>query len=127
MERISLNERGEKRYWYPVVKSTELVNEKAFAKLLSKVSNHKAKEIEMLLSQTSELIINLLLSGNTVQLGELGSFRVTAQAEASDSEEEVTPAKIKKVTVRFTESGYLKNIMKNAKFVHTITLLKKKR
>lgn len=113
--------------WHPVVKSTGLVKEKEFAKLLAKGTVLKPKEIEVFMSQISNLITDLLLNGNTVQFANLGSFRTTVKTEASNREDEVNSAKIKKVTVRFTESAELKNTMSEAKFVDVASLAKKQK
>ena len=108
--------------WYLVLKSTGMVKEKEVAKLLADETTLNPKEAEMAVSQLMKVVANLLLNGNTVQLGELGSFRITAKTEPSEKKEEVTAAKIKKVNVRFTESKDLKNAMAKAKFVDTATL-----
>ena len=72
-----------------------------------------------------KVVTTLLMNGNTVQLGSLGSFRVMANTEASDTPEEVTAAKIKKLNVRFTESEDLKNALKKAKFMDAASMTKK--
>jgi len=127
MERIDLNKADGQRFWYPVVRSRGLVKVKKIAEKLSKKSVLSAGEIEVLISQLCELMMDRLLNGETVQFGEFGSFRITINSEASDSEREVTSAKIKKVTVRFTASQWLKNIMKEAKFLHTSAVAKKQK
>jgi len=111
--------------WYPVIKSTGLVKEREVAKLLADETTLNPKEAEMAVSQLLKVVTNLLLSGNTVQLGSLGSFRLTASTEASDSAAEVTGAKIKKVNVRFSESDELKNVLSKATFKDTSSLGKK--
>ena len=102
--------------WYPVIKSTGLVKEREVATLLADETTLNPKEAEMAVYQLLKVVTNLLLNGNTVQLGSLGSFRLTASTEASDKEAEVTGAKIKKVKVRFTESTDLKNALAKATF-----------
>jgi predicted histone-like DNA-binding protein len=102
--------------WYPVLKSTGLVKERDVAKLLADETTLNPKEAEMAVSQLFKVIIHLLLDGSTVQLGPLGSFRVTATTEASDTEAEVTGAKIKKLNVRFSISNDLKHALTKANF-----------
>ena len=99
--------------------------EREVTKLLADETTLNAKEAEMAVSQLLKVVTTLLLNGNTVQLGSLGSFRVTAATEASDTQEEVTAAKIKKVNVRFTESDELKDALKKAKFTAVATMSKK--
>jgi len=127
MERIDLNKADGQRFWYPVIRSRGLVKVKKIAEKLSKKSVLSAGEIEVLISQLCELMMDRLLNGETVEFGEFGSFRVTVKAEPSDSEREVTAAKIKKVTIRFTESGWLKHIMKEAEFLHVSALAKREK
>ena len=119
-----LNPAAPKR-WYPVLKSTGLVKEREVAKLLADETTLNPKEAEMAVSQLLKVVTNLLLNGNTVQLGSLGSFRLTASTEPSNSAAEVTGAKIKKVNVRFSESSELKNVLSKASFKDTGSLNKK--
>jgi predicted histone-like DNA-binding protein len=63
-----------------------------------------------------KVIIRLLLDGHTVQLGELGSFHLTAHGEGSDTEDEVNASKIKSVHVHFTTSEALRKEISSATF-----------
>ncbi|MDR2927728.1 MAG: HU family DNA-binding protein, partial [Cytophagaceae bacterium] len=96
--------------WYPVIKSTGMIKEREVAKLLADETTLNPKEAEMAVSQLLKVVTGQLLEGKTVQLGSLGSFRLTASTVASDSEAEVTAAKISKINVRFSESEDLKNM-----------------
>jgi len=125
VERGNPSDRDAVKRWYPVIKSTNLVKEKAVAKLLADETTLNAKEAEMAVSQLLKVVTNLLLSGSTVQLGDLGSFRVVAKTEASDKEAEVNANKIKGIRVRFIESAELKDAMKKAKFVDASSLSNK--
>ena len=113
------------RKWYPLLKSTGLVKEKQVAKLLADETTLNPKEAEMAVSQLMKVVTNLLLNGNTVQLGELGSFRLTATAEGSNTKDEVTAQNIKKVNVRFVESEDLKDAMKKATFKDAASIVSK--
>lgn len=105
------------RKWYPVLKSTGLVREKQVAKLLADETTLNPKEAEFAIAQLQKVVVNLLLSGNTVQLGDLGSFRVTVHAEGAETKEAVTSKQIKKLTVRFSESEALKEGLEKATFI----------
>ncbi|MDR2064235.1 MAG: HU family DNA-binding protein [Prevotellaceae bacterium] len=105
---------------YPVLKSTGMVKEKEVSKMLSEETTLNAKESEMAVSQQLKVVTNLLLNGNTVQLGGLGSFRLTAKCEGAESK--VSTAQIKKLSVRFTESAELKDAVKKATFKDAATL-----
>ena len=122
MERGNPGNPSAPKRWYPVLKSTGMVKEREVARLLADETTLNPKEAEMAVSQLLKVVTNLILNGNTVQLGELGSFRITAGTEASDTKEEVTAAKIKKVNLRFTESEALKNELKKAKFIDAASM-----
>jgi predicted histone-like DNA-binding protein len=104
------------KLWYPILKSIGLVKEKEVAKLLADETTLNPKEAEMTVFQLFKVIIRLLLDGHTVQLGELGSFRITARGEGSETEAEVNASKIKSVHVHFTPSEALRNEVNNATF-----------
>ena len=108
--------------WYPVLKSTKLVKEKEVAQKLAEETTLNPKEAEMAVSQLLKVVTVLLLEGHTVQLGELGSFRVTLSSEGSATPEEVTANKIERINVRFTESEALKTTMKKATFIDIASL-----
>ena len=111
-----------KKYWYPVAKSTKLAKEKEVAELLAEKTSFNAKHLEIIVSQLFDMATDLLLNGWTVQLGKLGFLNITLKVKPSDSAEEVNAGKIKKVNVRFTESGALKNAMKKAILVDIASL-----
>jgi predicted histone-like DNA-binding protein len=110
------------KLWYPILKSIGLVKEKKLAKLLADETTLNPKEAEMSLSQLFKVIINLLLEGHTVQLGELGSFRLTVRSEASATAEEVNANKIKAVQLHFTSSEALREELQRATYKDTATL-----
>jgi predicted histone-like DNA-binding protein len=102
--------------WYPILKSMGLVKEKEVAKKLADETTLNPKEAEMAVSLLLKVVTDLLLEGHTVQLGDLGSFRITLSSEGSVTEKEVTANKIKKLNVRFAASEVLKTAMKKATF-----------
>jgi predicted histone-like DNA-binding protein len=116
---------GAPKLWYPILKSVKLVKEKEVAKLLADETTLNPKEAEMAVSQLLKVVTNLLLEGHTVELGELGSFRLTISSEGSATEEEVTANNIKKLNLRFTESEEFKAALKKATFVDISSLSKK--
>jgi predicted histone-like DNA-binding protein len=110
------------KLWYPVLKSVGLVKEKKVAQLLADETTLNPKEAEMSIFQLFKVIIRLLLDGHTVQLGELGSFRLVARSEGSETEAEVNANKIKNVHVNFVASDALREELKKATFIDTTTL-----
>jgi predicted histone-like DNA-binding protein len=122
VERSNPNDASAPKKWYPVLKSTGMIKEREVAKLLAEETTLNPKEAEMAVSQLLKVVTTLLLNGNTVQLGSLGSFRVTATTEGAATAEEVTAANIKKLNLRFSESEELKDMLKKATFKDAATL-----
>jgi predicted histone-like DNA-binding protein len=111
--------------WYPVLKSTGLEKEKEVARQLADETTLNPKEAEFSIAQLFKVLTVDLLDGKTVQLGDLGSFRLTAHCEGVDTEEEVTAAQIKNLNVRFTASEALKAALIKAHFVAVESLVAK--
>ena len=77
--------------------------------------NHK--EAEMALAQLEKVLIRELLSSNSVQLGDWGSFYLTCNSTACDTREEVSGTGIRRLNVRFTAGRNLKAALQNAQFI----------
>lgn len=75
----------------------------------STVTRHDVKAV---LSSLEVNIIKSLRRGNTVQLGDLGSFHLTFKSGLVTSKEEVSPSLVKNINVRFVPSKAFKNAMK---------------
>jgi predicted histone-like DNA-binding protein len=125
IERGNPSDQAAPKKWYPVLKSTGSVKEKEVAKQLADETTLNPKEAEFAVSQLFKVVIADLLNGNTVQLGDLGSFRLTAHCEGVDTEEAVTAAQIKNLTVRFTASEALKEALNKAQFIAVESLNRK--
>lgn len=100
--------------WYPVLRSVGMLKEKDVAKQIADETTLNPKEAEMALAQFEKILLRSLLNGQSVQLGDWGSFHLTVRAEGSDTEEEVTPNKIKKLHLRFTPSKSIKEALAQA-------------
>ena len=125
VERITPGKPDAPKKFYPVLKSTGMIKEKEVARRLADETTLNPKEAEMAVAQLMKVVVAGLLNGETVQLGDLGSFRLTASTEGSQTKEEVTASKIKTVNIRFTASQELKTALKKAKFIEAATLTNK--
>lgn len=108
--------------WYPVLKKITQVKEKDVAKQIADETTLNRKEAEMALSQLEKVLINNLLAGNSVQLGDWGSFRITCNGDGSDTADEVVAGKIRKLNIRFSPGKSLTDSLKGATFVSTDSL-----
>ena len=108
--------------WYAVLKKIVQVKEKDVARQIADETTLNRKEAEMALSQLEKVLITNLLAGNSVQLGDWGSFRLTCNSDPSDTAAEVTASKIRKLNIRFTPGHSITNSLKGATFISTDTL-----
>jgi predicted histone-like DNA-binding protein len=115
VERANPQNREQKK-WYPSLKTITQVSEKEAAKQIADETTLNPKEAEMALDQFQKVLIRNLLASNSVQLGDWGSFHLTCSGEGSESKEEVTAAKIKKLNVQFTPGKEIKDALAGAAF-----------
>lgn len=111
--------------WYPRVKTISLATEKEVARMISDETTLNPKEAEMALAQMSKVALILLKSGRSVRLGDWGSISVTVSAEGSATEEECTPAKIKKVVPHVKFSKEFLSSLQQASFQSVASMEKK--
>lgn len=104
------------KLWYPVLRSVGVVTEKELAKLLADETTLNPKEAEMSIYQLQKVLLRVMLDSKTVQLGELGNFRLTAHTESSENMEEVTADKIKRINLRFVAAKFVKEALQKATF-----------
>lgn len=111
--------------WYPVLKTTRMKREKEVAKEIADETTLNPKEAEMALSQLQKIMIRTLLSGQSIQLGDWGSFYLSLNTEGSATEAEATASKVKKINIRFTAGMELKEAIAKAQFTDASTLSNK--
>ena len=116
VERINPQKREEPKKWYPSLKTVAQIQQKQVAKEIADETTLNPKEAEMSLEQLQKVLIRNLLASNSVQLGDWGSFSLTCSGSPSDKKEDVTPADIKGLKIRFTPGKALKNALKEATF-----------
>lgn len=111
--------------WYPVLKTTRMKREKEVAREIADETTLNPKEAEMALSQLQKIMIRTLLSGQSIQLGDWGSFYLSLNTEGSATEAEATASKVKKINIRFTAGTELKEAISKAQFTDSATLSNK--
>ena len=124
VERAIPRNPGEKK-WYAALKRISLVKEKQVASLIADETTLNRKEAEMALAQLEKVLIRELLAGNSVQLGDWGSFNLTCNSSAHDTREQVTGSSIQRLNVRFMPGKELKAAMQNAQFLPVESMVSK--
>ena len=116
VERVNPQDREAPKKWYPSLKTVTQVQQREVAKEIADETTLNPKEAEMALEQFQKVLIRNLLSSNSVQLGDWGSFSLTCSGAPSNSKDEVTAHNIKSLNIRFTPGKSLKNALTEASF-----------
>ena len=115
-ERANPLKRGEPKKWYITLKPLGIIREREVAKAMADETTLNPKEAEMTLYQAEKVIASKLLDGHTVELGELGAFRLTVSSKGADKKEDVTAQNVTKVNVRFIPSKSFRELINKATF-----------
>ena len=110
----------EEKKWYIGVKSIGRMAEKQVAKEIAEETTLNPKEAEMAIYQFKKVLTKALLDGKTIQLGELGTFRITVKSKGVEKEAEVSPAWVKQVKLNFLPSPSLNKSLQEAKFTPVV-------
>jgi predicted histone-like DNA-binding protein len=123
--RGSLKDPEAPKKWYVVLKRIGMIREKEIAKELADETTLNPMEAAMAVYLFKKVLIAKLLSGYSVQLGEVGSFYLNVNSEGADTKEEATAEKVTRVNVRFYPGKELKAAIRKAHFIPYERLLGK--
>lgn len=91
-----------------------------FAKFVQHIADHNGVytrgTVRGVISDMCECLVEMLLAGNKVMLGELGNFRVSLSSTPADTKQEFTANHIKAVNIVFTPGEDFENIIGRASF-----------
>ena len=72
--------------------------------------------VKGVISDMCECLVEQLLNGNKIQLGELGTFSISLSSEGAESLEKFTAKNIKEVNILFTPGVDFENLIDRADF-----------
>ena len=104
---------------YAQIAPIDYVDIDEVTKYLVDISSLSEGEVASMLVLLQKYVIDVLASGRSVRLGDLGSFRPTISSRGVEAGEDFDPESlIKKVNVRFTQSGKMLQMLdkRNVKF-----------
>lgn len=93
--------------YYMQVANVTPINIKEVARRIEKICTVSSADIKATLDALQYVVQEALANGNSVRLGDLGSFRPTIASEGVSDEKKCDTSLIKAVRVRFTCSGTL--------------------
>lgn len=103
--------------WYPVQNTVKNVDESEVAELIADETTLNPMEAMMAVRQLRKIVQRLLLSGNSVQLGNWGTFNITLSTEGAATKEALTARNVKSVNINFQAGSELKAALQKADFV----------
>lgn len=95
--------------YYAQAKSSSPMTLAQIAENISRECTVHLADIKAVLVALEEQIISALLNGNTVRLGDLGSFRITLNGKGSDTVENYSTDLIRSIKVRFLSSTTIRS------------------
>lgn len=92
----------------------------AFDKFVRHIADHNGVytrgTVKGVISDMCECLVEMLLEGKKVQMGDLGSFWISLSSEGAESMEEFTAQNIKGVNILFTPGAEFENLASRATF-----------
>jgi predicted histone-like DNA-binding protein len=111
------------RKWYLILKSLGTKRTKEVAQRMADETTMNPKEAEMALYQLVKILKKCLLGGYTVQIDDLGTFYLTANSSASETEKEVTAHNCTAIHIRFKPDEALQAEINKAQLIATSKLV----
>ena len=92
----------------------------SFSKFVRHIANHNGVytrgTVKGVISDMCECLVEMLLEGKKVQLGDLGDFWISLSSEGAETMEAFTAQNIKAVNIRFTPGDEFENLRAQAVF-----------
>ena len=102
--------------YYGQVRSMEKTRFKKLCKLVSGYCTAKPGEVELVIDGLIYVLCMLLESGNVIQMGEFGNFRMVAGSKGSETLKGFDPALFKKARIVFTPGAMLRQLIADTSY-----------
>jgi len=116
IQRVNPQKPTEAKKWYITQVTTALVDETQMAMDIADETTLNASEAMMAIRQLRKILLRRLLSGESVKLGNWGSFSVTINSEGVGSKDVVSARQIKSVNLNFQPDAEFKAELQKATF-----------
>ncbi len=116
IEKSNPQDRVAAKKWYasPVKQGTKTLS--SISKDISGRSSLTSGDVSNVIENLIEQLPKYLLEGNSVKLGNLGTFRISFGSEGVEKKEDFTTDKIRGVKILFTPSSIVKSELGKLKF-----------
>lgn len=105
------------KLFYGQIRSMEKTGFKKLCELVSDYCSAKKGEVELVVDGLIHVLKNLLESGNVIQMGDFGNFRLIAGSRGSATLKEFDPSMFKKGRIVFHPGSLLKQIAEKPSFL----------
>ena len=101
-----------KKYYYAQIAKVQPFGIDAIIEVISVRTTLASADVKAVLDALQNVTLRLVSEGQSLRLGDLGSFRPTLTSKGKDEPEQVKTSDIKNVRVRFTKGAWLsKNLV----------------
>ena len=101
--------------WYATPIKSGTITQKNLAQQISGRSSLTSGDVNNVIQNLLELLPQELIKGNSVQLGDFDTFRLSFSSDGVDTEKDFTKDKIKGVKILFTPSNDFKKTLSDMK------------
>lgn len=102
--------------WYASPVKSGSVNQKSLAREIAGRSSLTSGDVANVIQNLLELLPANLIEGNSVQLGDFGSFRISFSSAGADTQETFSTDSIRGMKILFTPSPDFKRALSEIKF-----------
>ena len=123
IQRINPLDKDASKKWFVTQVSTGQVDETQVAMDLAEETTLNPSEAMMAIRQLRKILLRRLLGGESVKLGNWGSFNVSISSTGSDNKKDVSIRNIKSVNLNFQADAAFKADLQKATFAWIEKLL----
>lgn len=116
IQRVNPLKKSEPKKWYPIQKSTGMIDETEVAELIADETTLNPAEALMAIRQLRKVLLRLLLNGNSVKLGNWGTFSVRLSTTGEADRAKLSALNVKQVNINFQPGEELKAALQKAVF-----------
>lgn len=126
MQRYNPQKKDEPKKWYAVQQTLKQLDESEVANRIADETTLNPAEALMAIRQLRKVVQQALTEGQSVKLGNWGSFYASVSSTGYPTQKELTAGAIRNVRINFKPGDELKAAMQKASFVWVEDLMKEK-
>ncbi len=115
VEKVNPQDRSKKKWYANAVQSSK-IGQKEIAKSIASKSSLTAGDIANVIQNLLEELPKELVKGNSVKLGDFGTFRISISSDGVENEKDFKASMIKDIRIIFTPGVEIKNAIENISF-----------